>query len=117
MVAARGTAEQSAGGHDSGTVLCSLTVTAVPAYVLPSFAPVNLTLHPRLGKTASMQHTTATPATPSSTEFWNRTRVGILLMVGAALLWSTSGVLIKGLHLDAPAIGGVRAVFAGLVLS
>jgi drug/metabolite transporter (DMT)-like permease len=43
-------------------------------------------------------------------------RMGILLLVGASVLWSTSGVLIKGVEWDGFAVAGFRSLFAGLTI-
>jgi len=40
----------------------------------------------------------------------------MLLLLGANLFWSTSGVLIKAVHVGGPALAGWRALFATLVL-
>lgn len=56
-------------------------------------------------------------ALPVAAVFWTPGRTGIALVLLAALLWSSSGVLIKSLRLESAAIAGVRAAIAGLTLA
>jgi drug/metabolite transporter (DMT)-like permease len=70
-----------------------------------------------LAKRPAIPHPPDVRALPVTVAFWTPVRAGIALVLLAALLWSTSGVLIKSLRLESAAIAGVRAAIAGLTLA